>query len=256
MVELKSAGEIEYMREAGRVVARCLAATREQAKPGVTPKELDDLAASIMVEEGAKPAFLNYVPSFASTPYPGVTCISVNDAIVHGIPSAVPLAEGDLVSIDCGAFVQGWCADAAVSFTVGERPSEQDRILLDATERALHAGIAAAVPGARMGDVSAAIGAIGRAGGFGLLAGYGGHGVGRKMHEDPHVPNEGKAGRGMKLKPGLVIAIEPMFNLGGRDTSTLDSDGWTIRTVDGTRAAHFEHTIAVTADGPRILTAL
>lgn len=255
MVELKSAGEIEYMREAGRVVARCLAETREHAEPGVTPKELDDLAASIMVASGAKPAFLNYVPSFAGTPYPGVTCVSVNDAIVHGIPSRTPLAEGDLVSIDCGAFVNGWCADAAVSFTVGE-PSEEDRRLMEATSRALAAGIAAAVPGARIGDVSAAIGAVGRAGGFGLLAGYGGHGVGRKMHEEPHVPNEGKAGKGMKLKPGLVIAIEPMFNLGGRDASSLDSDGWTIRTVDGSRAAHFEHTIAITEDGPRILTEL
>ncbi|MEV0645723.1 type I methionyl aminopeptidase [Phytomonospora sp. NPDC050363] len=255
MVELKTPSQITAMREAGRVVAQALAAVRAHAAVGVSPRELDDVAGKVIADAGATPAFLNYLPGFAKTPYPAVTCISVNDAIVHGIPGEDPLAEGDLVSVDCGAFVDGWCGDSAVTFAVGE-PAPADAALMEATERALHAGIAAAVPGAKMGDVSAAIGEVCRAGRFGLLAGYGGHGIGRRMHEDPHVPNEGRAGRGLRLRPGLAIAIEPMFNIGGRDDSRLDADGWTIRTVDGTRAAHFEHTIAITEDGPRILTAL
>ncbi|HEY1177917.1 MAG TPA: type I methionyl aminopeptidase [Phytomonospora sp.] len=255
MVELKTPSEIALMREAGRVVARALAAVRERAAVGVSPKELDDVAGQVIADAGATSPFLGYVPGFAKTPYPAVTCISVNDAIVHGIPGAEPLAEGDLVSVDCGAVIGGWCGDSAISFTVGAA-DPADAALMEATERAMNAGIAAAVPGARMGDVSAAIGEVGRAAGYGLLAGWGGHGIGRSMHEDPHVPNEGRAGRGLRLRAGLVIAIEPMFNIGGRDDSRLDADGWTIRTTDGTRAAHFEHTIAVTEDGPRILTAL
>lgn len=255
MVELKTPSEINLMREAGRVVAQALAAVREHAAVGVSPKELDDVAGKVIADAGATSPFLGYVPGFAKTPYPAVTCISVNDAIVHGIPSATPLVEGDLVSVDCGAIVDGWCGDSAVSFTIGEAAAA-DAALMEATERAMHAGITAAVPGAQMGDVSAAIGAVCRAGGYGLLAGWGGHGIGRSMHEDPHVANEGRPGRGLRLRTGLVIAIEPMFNIGGRDDSRLDADGWTIRTVDGTRAAHFEHTIAITDDGPRILTAL
>lgn len=255
MVELKTPSEIAVMREAGRVVARALAAVRERAAVGVSPKELDDVAGQVIADAGATPAFLGYLPGFGKTPYPAVTCISVNDAIVHGIPSAEPLAKGDLVSVDCGAFVDGWCGDSAISFTIGEA-APADAALMEATERAMNAGIAAAVPGAKMGDVSAAIGAVCRAGGYGLLAGWGGHGIGRSMHEDPHVANEGRPGRGLRLRTGLVIAIEPMFNIGGRDDSRLDADGWTIRTTDGSRAAHFEHTIAITDDGPRILTAL
>lgn len=255
MVELKTPSEIKLMREAGRVVARALAAVREHAAVGVSPGELDEVAGKVLADAGATSPFLNYLPGFAKTPYPAVTCISVNDAIVHGIPSTVPLADGDIVSVDCGAVLDGWCGDSAVTFSIGA-VAPADAALMETTERALHAGIAAAVPGAKMGDVSAAIGAVCRAAGYGLLAGYGGHGIGRSMHEDPHVANEGRPGRGLRLRPGLAIAIEPMFNIGGRDDSRLDADGWTLRTTDGTRAAHFEHTIAVTEDGPVILTAL
>jgi methionyl aminopeptidase len=178
----------------------------------------------------------------------------VNDAALHGIPTGYRLADGDLLSIDCGAVLDGWVADAAISVTVGS-PRPADTRLIAVTADALNAGIAAAVPGARLGDISAAVGAVGRAAGYGINTDFGGHGVGRSMHEDPHIPNEGAPGRGRKLVPGLVIAIEPWFMAGGQDRYFIDRDGWTIRSADHSRAAHIEHTIAVTADGPRVLTA-
>jgi methionyl aminopeptidase len=183
-----------------------------------------------------------------------VICASLNDVVVHGIPSEQRLADGDLVSIDCGARFDGWCGDAAISFVVGE-PDPRDLELIDTTERALEAGIAAVRPGNTMGDVGAAIGAVARGAGYGLLADHGGHGIGRRMHEDPSVPNEGRAGRGMRLEPGLVIALEPMLVAGGHDEYRLDEDGWAVVTRDGSRAAHAEHTVAVTATGPWVLTA-
>jgi methionyl aminopeptidase len=252
VVELKTPRELEVMREAGRIVANTLAAVRDHAAAGVSLRELDELAAESISGAGAKPSFLHYHPSWADTPYPGVICTSVNDAIVHGLPSEYRITDGDLVSIDCGAYVDGLHGDAAISFIVGTADAA-DQTLIDTTARALHAGIAAARVGSTIGDIAHAIGVIGREAGYGLLEGHGGHGVGRAMHEEPFVPNEGSPGRGIRLRPGLVLALEPMFIAGGRDQYWTD-DGWTLRSIDGTRAAHVEHTIAVTEDGPVILT--
>ena len=180
-------------------------------------------------------------------------CASVNDVIVHGIPDGYRLANGDLVSIDFGAELDGWTGDAAISFIVGT-PDPADEALIESTEKALAAGIAAAAEGARLGDISHAIGTLARGAGYGVPAGFGGHGIGRHMHEDPHVPNEGKAGRGMRLRHDLVLAIEPMLMAGGGSHYEVAPDGWALKTVDGTRSAHAEHTVAITCDGPRILT--
>jgi methionyl aminopeptidase len=182
-----------------------------------------------------------------------VLCTSVNDAIVHGVPNAEVLADGDLVSVDFGATLRGWCGDAARSFIVGA-PRTQDAALIAATDAALAAGIAAVRSGNTLGDIGYAIEKVARGAGYGMLADHGGHGIGRTMHEDPHVPNEGRRGKGMKLRPGLVIAIEPMLIADGTDGYRHDSDGWTLRTATGARAAHSEHTVAITRDGARILT--
>jgi len=253
MVELKSAGEIAAMREAGRAVAAVLAAVQAQAAAGVTLRSLDALARSVLAEHGAKSTFLGYQPGFAPIAFPAVICSSVNDAALHGIPDDTRLADGDLVSIDCGAEIDGWTGDAAVTFTVGT-PHPADTRLAETTRRALQAGITAAKPGGRLGDISHAIGEVGRKGGYGINTDFGGHGIGRRMHEDPSVPNDGRAKRGMPLRPGLVLAIEPWFMAGGRDGYRIDDDGWTLRSADGSRAAHFEHTVAITAGGPQVLT--
>ena len=254
MVEIKTAGEIQAMRAAGQVVARILAAVQDQAKAGMRTAELDEVARDVLARNGAYSPFLNYQPGFAPVPFPATICTSVNDAALHGIPGRYKLADGDLLSVDCGAVLDGWTADAAVSFTIGSsRPA--DARLIDVTRDALRAGIAAAVPGARIGDISAAIGAVGRAAGYGICTDFGGHGIGRAMHEDPHIPNTGRPGRGLRLVPGLVIAIEPWFLAGGTDAYPIDSNGWTIRSTDGSRAAHVEHTVAITDDGPAVLTA-
>jgi methionyl aminopeptidase len=253
VVEIKTAAEIEAMRAAGQVVAQILAATREHAQVGTRLTELDEIAREILAKAGAVSPFLGYQPGFAPIPFPAAICTSVNDAALHGIPDRTKLADGDLVSVDCGATLDGWTADAAVSFTIGV-PRPADERLISTAERALRAGIAAAVPNGKIGDIAAAIGAVGRAGGYGICTDFGGHGVGRAMHEDPHIPNEGRARRGLRLVPGLVIAIEPWFLAGGKDVYLIDDDGWTIRSGDGSRAAHVEHTVAVTDDGPRILT--
>jgi methionyl aminopeptidase len=254
VIELKSPGELEAMRVAGMVVADALAAVRARADIGVSLLELDAVAADVIRSAGAGSSFLGYRPSFAPTPFPGYICASVNDAIVHGIPSGYRLREGDLVSIDCGAHVDGWHGDSAISFVVG-RADPADLELIATAERALAAGIAAAVPGARLGDVSHAIGVIGRAAGYGMPSDFGGHGIGRAMHESPGVPNEGRPGRGLTLRAGMALAIEPMFHAGGRDAYYEADDGWTLLTTDGSRAAHVEHSIAVTEDGPVVLTA-
>ena len=273
MVEIKTPGEIEAMRAAGQVVAQILAAVQDQARAGMRTAELDEVAREVLAKAGAYSPFLNYQPGFAPVPFPATICTSVNDAALHGIPGRYKLADGDLLSVDSGAVLDGWAADAAVSFTIGVPPTSSvhggppppvppgpspftaDARLIEVTRDALRVGIAAAVPGARIGDISAAIGAVGRAAGYGICTDFGGHGVGRAMHEDPHIPNEGTPGRGPRLVPGLVIAIEPWFLAGGRDIYRIDRDGWTIRSGDGSRAAHAEHTVAVTGTGPRILTA-
>jgi methionyl aminopeptidase len=253
MIELKNDAAVAAMREAGRVVAHALAAVRAKAAEGISLAELDEVAHAVIRGAGARSPFLNYHPSFAPTPFPAVICASVNDVIVHGIPDDYRLRDGDLVSIDCGAELNGWTGDAAVSFVVGT-PDPADLRLIEATERALAAGMAAAVPGARMGDVSSAIGRVARAAGYGVPSGFGGHGIGRKMHEDPHVPNDGRPGRGLRLRHGMTLAIEPMFMAGGGRDFLVAPDGWALSTVDASRAAHSEHTIAITDDGPRILT--
>ena len=255
MVKLKTPRDIAVLREAGRVVAEALAAVRERAEVGITLAELDRVAAKVIDKEAAWPAFLGYHPSWAPSPFPGVICASINDAVVHGVPGRARLADGDLVSIDCGAFVRGWCGDAAISFIVGERrPADVD--LIAATDAALARGIKAAQPGCQLGDVGSAIGTQARQAGYGLLADHGGHGVGRAMHEDPFVYNEGRPGHGYRIRPGLVIAIEPMLIADGTDDYVTDRDGWTLRTATGSRAAHSEHTIAITDDGPLVLTDL
>ncbi|MEV5439875.1 type I methionyl aminopeptidase [Streptomyces sp. NPDC052682] len=254
MVELKTNTSIDAMHEAGQVVARALTAVRKAADVGVSLRELDELARDVLREAGAASPFLGYRPSFAPTPFPAVICASVNDAIVHGIPTGYRLRDGDLVSIDCGAHLGGWAGDSAISFVVG-RPRPADVRLIETAERALAAGIEAAVVGNRIGDIAHAIGSVCRAAGYGIPDGFGGHGIGRRMHEDPSVPNEGRPGRGLPLRPGLVLAIEPMLIAGGTDGFHAAPDGWTLCTDDGSRAAHVEHTVAITEAGPRVLTA-
>lgn len=241
------------MRPAGAFVASVLTSLREVAQIGMTLNDLDAHAHQMIRDAGAHSVYLGYHPSFGAMPYPGVLCTSVNDAALHGLPSDRVLADGDVLSIDFAAQLQGWVADSALTFQLGTTDPEAQR-LIETTERALAAGIAQAVPGNQMGDISSAIGAVGRAAGYGINADFGGHGVGRTMHEEPHVANLGRAGTGMRLRPGLVIAIEPWFMAGG-DGYAIDPDGWTIRTADGSNAAHAEHTVAITKDGPVILTA-
>ncbi|MFJ5727304.1 type I methionyl aminopeptidase [Streptomyces paradoxus] len=254
MVELKTDTSIDAMYEAGQVVARALTAAREAAAVGVSLLELDEVAHGVLREAGATSPFLGYRPSFAPTPFPAVLCVSVNDAIVHGIPTRYRLRDGDLVSIDFGAELGGWVGDSALSFAVGT-PREADLRLIETAERALAAGIRAAVVGNRIGDIAHAIGTVCRGAGYGIPDGFGGHGIGRRMHEDPGVPNEGRPGRGMRLRHGMVLAIEPMVVAGGTDDFHAAPDGWTLKTNDSSRAAHAEHTVAITDSGPRILTA-
>jgi methionyl aminopeptidase len=253
MAELKTESEIEAMAAAGAVVAEALRAVIDNAKPGRTTADLDAVAAEVLARHGASSPFLNYHPDWAPSPFPAVLCTSVNDAIVHGVPNTEVLSDGDLVSVDFGATLRGWCGDAARSFIVGT-PRPQDAALIATTDAALAAGIAAVRPGNTLGDIGYAIENVARGAGYGMLADHGGHGIGRTMHEDPHVPNEGRRGKGVKLRPGLVIAIEPMLIADGTDGYRHDSDGWTLRTATGARAAHSEHTVAITRDGARILT--
>ncbi len=252
-VPFRSAGELDAMAAAGSVVGAALVAVRAAARVGVSTLELDEVAESVIRAAGAVPSFKGYHG------FPGSICSSVNDVVVHGIPDrATVLAEGDLVSIDCGAVLDGWHGDSAWTFGVGDL-SEADEQLSEVTRRAMDAGIAAMLPGGHLTDVSHAIETQTRAAGrefgreFAIVDGYGGHGIGREMHLDPFLPNEGRPGRGPVLVVGSTLAIEPMLTLGTASTSVLDDD-WTVVTDDGSRAAHWEHTVAVTADGPRILT--
>ena len=245
---LKSSQEIEKMRRAGRVVREVLEYVRSLATPGATTLDLENAADKRMTELGAKPAFKGYHG------FPAVLCTSINSEVVHGIPSAKRvLKEGDIVSIDCGAIVDGYYGDAAITVPVGQRIDPKTDRLLKVTEQSLHAGIAAVKPGATLGDIGAAVQSVVEAEGFSVVRDFVGHGIGSKMHEDPQVPNFGEAGRGMKLKAGMVIAIEPMVNAGRPDVRVL-RDGWTAVTDDGSMSAHFEHTVAVTHTGARILT--
>ncbi|WP_328526242.1 type I methionyl aminopeptidase [Kribbella sp. NBC_00359] len=253
MVELKTPAEIEQMRTAGRVVANALQAVRKEASVGVSLRELDEVARDVLRSAGAVSLFEGYQPGFATSPFSGVICTSVNDAVLHGLPTDLKLEDGDLLNVDCGASVDGWCADSAISFSVGT-PHPEDLELIATTERALAAGIAAAVDRNRLGDISAAIGRIGHDAGLGTNLDFGGHGIGHRMHEDPHIPNGGRSGRGLKLRAGHVFAIEPWFWSGPGSTYRIDEDGWTLRSADQTRGAHAEHTVAITPAGPEILT--
>jgi methionyl aminopeptidase len=246
--------ELDAMRAAGQVVAQTLHAVRVAAVPGVRLRELDDLAQTTLREAGALSPFLGYQPSWAPTPFNGVLCLSPNEIVVHGKPNGRRLQEGDLLSVDCGAVIDGWNGDAAITLHVGE-PAEEDVRLVTATEQALQAGIAAAVPGATLLDVATAVDAVARAYGFTQLPDHGGHGIGREMHEPPFVPNEPTRDAARhRLRAGNTLAIEPMLHAGGSRYRTK-KDGWSIATADGKRAAHVEHTIAVTDAGPEILTA-
>jgi methionyl aminopeptidase len=253
VIELKSAGEIAAMREAGRVVAAVHAATREQAGVGVTLKHLDEVARTVIEEAGAGASFFGYHPSFGATPYPGVICTSVNGVMLHGLPTPYRLRDGDLISIDCAAFVEGWHADGTVSFTVGT-PRDEDLKLIRVAEETLAAGIEAARPGNKLGDIGHAMATVGRGAGYGMQNDFGGHGIGRAMHESPFVPNVAPRGRGLRLRPGLVIAIEPSLMAGGRDDYYMADDGWSVCSGDGSRSVHVEHTVAITEDGPVVLT--
>ncbi len=250
MIELRSPAEIEQMRPAGRFVASVLSALREAADVGVSLLELDALAHEMIRERGAESCYIDYHPSFGAMPFGKVLCTSVNDAVLHGLPHDYALRDGDLLSLDFAASVDGWVADSAISLVVGT-PDPRDLELIATTERALAAAIDVAVDGNRLGDIGHAIGSVAREAGLSVNLQFGGHGVGRTMHGDPHVANDGRPGRGFRLQPGLVIAIEPWF-LQTTDEIVMDPDGWTIRSADGSRGAHSEHTIVIT-DGPALV---
>jgi methionyl aminopeptidase len=253
MIELKTRSELAAIGRAGHVVATILRAVAAEAKPGVRLIDHDRLAAELIARAGAHSSFLGYHPTWAPEPYPGVLCLSIDAAIVHGIPDRRALRTGEVLSIDCAVSVDGYHADAAITIGIGAIDPEARR-LIETTEQALAAGIAAAQVGAHLGAISHAIESVARAGGYGLPADLGGHGIGRAMHEEPHIANSGDPPRGPRLAAGLAIAIEPMLVIGGSDRRRTCADGWTVVTLDGQRAAHFEHTIALTADGPQILT--
>jgi len=253
VIELRTPPQIEQMRPAGRFVADVLTALEDAADVGVNLLDLDALAHRMIRERGAESCYLDYHPSFGASPFGKVLCTSVNDAVLHGLPRDYVLRDGDLLSVDFAASVDGWVSDSALSLVVGT-PREEDLRLIEVTDRALTAGIEAARVGNRLGDISFAIGEVARSAGLKINLQFGGHGVGRTMHGDPHIVNDGRPGRGFPLRPGLVIAIEPWF-LHTTDEIYTDADGWTLRSADGSRGAHMEHTVAVTEDGPLILTA-
>jgi methionyl aminopeptidase len=255
MIQIKNEAEVQLMRAAGLVVGRTLEALTAAAVPGVTTADLDRLAETQIRAAGAIPSFMGYQPHRGVPPFPGSICASVNDEIVHGIPGSRVLRDGDIVSIDCGAILDGWHGDAAVTVSVGDVPDDV-RELIRVTEESMWRGLAAGRLGGRVSDIGHAVESYVRSqGGYGIVEEYGGHGIGTEMHQEPHVLNYGRPGRGPKLQNGLVLAVEPMLTLGSARTEELD-DHWTISTADGRWAAHFEHTFAVTEDGPWVLTAL
>jgi len=250
-VVLKSRSQIERMAVAGELVAAVLDRLGEELRPGMTTLELDAIAEEMIRDTGAVPSFIGVPGRLA--PFKHTLCVSIDDEIVHGVPGSKRIAEGQLISIDAGAIVDGWHGDAARTWIVGDVPESASR-LVDATERAMHAGIAAAVPGNYLSDISAAVEDVARESGYGIIRAFVGHGIGTEMHEEPQVANYRTGSRGRRIEPGLCLAIEPMFTLGGHDVRILD-DGWTVSTADGSLAAHWENTIAVMTDGPIILTA-
>lgn len=247
MIVLKTNRELSLMREACRISAGALRVAGEAVQPGVTTEEIDRIAYEYIIKQGAKPNFLNY------NGFPATACISINDEVIHGIPSKKRvIKEGDIVSIDLGAVLDGYNGDNAATFAAGKISPEAER-LINTTRESLYKGIEAAVAGGRIGDISSAVQKYCEERGFSVVRDFVGHGIGAKLHEDPSVPNYGTPGRGVRLLPGMTLAIEPMINMGGYEVRQL-SDGWTIKTKDGGLSAHFEHTVAITADGPKILT--
>jgi methionyl aminopeptidase len=249
-----SEARIEEMRPVGAFVGSVLSALQSAAKPGVSLVELDALAHDMIRQVGATSCYIDYHPSFGGSPFGKVLCTSVNDAALHGLPYDYNLQAGDLLSLDFAVNLGGWVADSALSLVVGSPSKPEDQRLIDVCEEALKAGINAAVAGNRLGDISHAVGAVAKAHGFAVNTDFGGHGVGRTMHEDPSIPNDGTPGQGPKLKPGMVFAIEPWLMHTTSEIYT-DDDGWTLRSADGSRAAHVEHTVVVTKNGPLVLTA-
>lgn len=253
MIELLTPQEIDRARPAGRFVGETLRALRERTRPGTNLLEIDQWATRMIADRGAVSCYVDYAPSFGRGPFGHVICTSVNDAVLHGLPHDYTLRPGDLLSLDLAVSVDGWVADAAVSFSVGQAPAEDDRRMIEATERALEAAIGVARAGSRVGDISHAIGRILSGAGFRVNTDFGGHGVGSTMHQDPHVPNQGRPGTGPRLKPGMLLAIEPWV-MADTDQLRVDGDGWTLRSRTGARAAHSEHTVAITTGDPVVLT--
>jgi methionyl aminopeptidase len=251
MIIYKSPEEIDKMRRSGRILAATIDLVLSKVRVGVTTAELNDVAETYIREQGATPSFLGY----GHPPFPASVCSSINDEIVHGIPSPKRVVkDGDLLKLDFGAIWEGFHSDSAVTVIVGEPPSAEAEKLVRVTEEALEAGISQVKAGGRLSDIGAAVQQVAEGAGFSVVREYVGHGIGRSMHEDPQIPNYGDPGRGPVMKPGLVVAVEPMVNVGGWETRVL-ADEWTVVTDDGSLSAHFEHTIAVTEDGPEVLTA-
>ena len=252
MLELKTPREIAAMDVTGSFIAELLDDLTERAKPGVNLLDLEMRARELVEQRGATSCYWDYSPSFGRGPFRNVICLSVNDAVLHGLPHDYVLRDSDVLTMDIAVSIDGWVADSARTIIIGRARPEDER-LVESTQKALAAAIAAAVPGNRLGDISAAIGAVAADYGYPVNTQFGGHGLGRTMHEDPHVANSGRAGKGLKLRPGLTLALEPWF-AAGTDEIVFDADGWTIRSADGSRTAHSEHTIAITEDGPLVLT--
>ena len=252
MIELKSPREIARMQVAGQFIAQVLSELGDLADVGVNLLDLEQHVRNRIRQRGADSCYWDYAPSFGNGPFRNVICLSVNDAVLHGLPHDYELRDGDVLSMDLAVGIDGWVADSARTVVVGA-PDEADLRIVRATEEALEAGIRAAQPGNRLGDISAAIGAVVHDYGYPVNTEFGGHGLGRTMHENPSVPNRGRAGRGMRLQPGLTLALEPWLAK-TTDRIVYDPDGWTIRSADGSRTAHSEHTVAITDDGPLVLT--
>jgi methionyl aminopeptidase len=253
MIEILTPAEVERARETGALVADILQTMKSRARVGTNLLEIDEWTRQMIVDAGAESCYVDYAPSFGRGPFGHYICTSVNDAVLHGLPHDYALADGDLVSLDLAVLKGGVAADSAISFVVGNARPQESVALIEATERALAAGIAAAGPGARIGDLSNAIGTVLADAGYPINLEFGGHGIGSTMHQDPHIPNAGRAGRGYRLRPGLLLALEPWVML-DTDVLVTDADGWTLRSATGSRTAHSEHTIAITADGAEVLT--
>ena len=253
MIEILSPADVARGRDTGALVAGILQSLKSRTEVGTNLLDIDRWAKAMIIEAGAVSCYVDYAPSFGRGPFGHYICTSVNDAVLHGLPHDYALADGDLLSLDLAVSLGGVVADSAISFVVGDAASPKSTEMIDTTERALAAGIAAAGPGARVGDISHAIGSVLRKAGYPINVEFGGHGVGSTMHQDPHVSNNGRPGRGYKLRPGLLLALEPWIMADTADLVT-DADGWTLRSATGCRTAHSEHTIAITPDGAEILT--